>query len=72
MLKNLTKKLTNNYNEVPLFLVTFNLNEYEKNGAKGSCMVKLHPALKDENVVAKLNDLIDYIRDNNDMEKLSR
>ncbi len=71
MIKSLKSKLTNNYNEIPLFWVTFNLNKYKENGAKGSCNLKLHPLLKDEHIKNQLNDLVDYIRENYDMEELS-
>jgi hypothetical protein len=72
LLKWVTGKLTKGYNEVPLFYVTFNLNKYKENGTKGSCDVKLHPSISDEHVKEQLNSLIDYIRDNYDMEKLSK
>ena len=73
MYKGLMKKLTNDFNDVPLFYVNFNLNKYLKNGAKGSCVAKVHPTLtEDEYIKNQLNDLIDYIRDNYDMEELSK
>jgi hypothetical protein len=72
MFKPLISKLTNNYNNVPLFYVTFNLNQYKETGAKGSCEIKLHPSLKDEHIKNQLNSLIDYIRDNYDMEELTK
>lgn len=66
------KKLTNNFDEVPLFIVTFNLNKYKNEGAKNSCMVKIHPELNDDEYIHNtLQDLIDYIRDNYDMEDVS-
>ena len=46
MFKWLFNKLTNNYNKVPLFFVNFNLSKYQRNGAKNSCIVKIHPELK--------------------------
>ncbi len=70
MIKWLGNKLTNNNNEIPLFWVTFNLNKYKENGAKGSCNLKLHPLLKDEYIKNQLNNLVDYIRDHYDMEEL--
>jgi hypothetical protein len=66
-------KLTNKFCEVPLFWVTFDLNKYNKYGAKNSCILKIHPELKnDEYIKNTLNDLVDYIRDTYDMEKLSK
>ncbi len=70
MIKWLGNKLTNNNNEIPLFWVTFNLNKYKENGAKGSCNLKLHPLLTDEYIKNQLNNLVDYIRDHYDMEEL--
>jgi hypothetical protein len=70
MFKSLTSKLTNNHNDVPLFFVTFNLNKFKENGTKGSCEIKLHPSIKDEHVEEQLKSLIDYIRENYDMEEL--
>jgi hypothetical protein len=72
MFKWLSSKLTNSYKEVPLFFVTFDLNKFKENGAEGSCVAKLHPNIKDEYVKQQLNDLIDYIRENYDMEELSK
>lgn len=72
MLEKLTKKFTNNFNEVPLFYVTFNLNKFKTKGISGSCDIKLHPEIKDEVVKNKLNELVDYIRSNYDMEELSK
>ncbi|MED3562361.1 hypothetical protein [Bacillus xiapuensis] len=72
MFKQLTSKLTNNYNDVPLFYVTFNLNKYKENGVKGSCDLRIHPELKDEYIKNQLNNLVVYIRENYDMEKLSK
>jgi len=69
----LSRKLTKNYNEVPLFWVDFNLNKYYKNGAKDSCIVKIHPELAhDVYIQSQLNDVIDYIREHWNMEKLSK
>jgi len=73
MFKYLYNKLTRNYNKIPLFWVNFNLNHYQQNGVKNSCAVKIHPEFKnDKYIVDSLNNLIDYIRDNYDMEKLSK
>jgi len=72
MFKKLYGKLTKSYNEVPLFYVTFNLNKYYRKGEKGSCDIRLHPDINDEHVKIELGKLIDYIRANYDMEKLSK
>jgi len=73
MFKWILNKLTNNYNKVPLFYVNFNLNKYQQNGAKNSCIVKIHPELKDDRyIIEAINNIIDYIRDEYNMEKLSK
>jgi len=73
MFKWLMKNFTKNYTEVPLLLVVFDLNKYKTNGSKNSCMVKIHPELKgDKHIQTEINKVIDYIRDNYDMEKLSK
>lgn len=69
----LSKKLTKNYTEVPLFWVIFDLQKYKENGSKNSCIANLHPELKnDEYIISKINDIVGYIRDNYDMEKISK
>ena len=73
MFKWISKKLTKNYNNIPLLYVNFNLNKYQQNGAKNSCIAKIHPELKDdEYIIESLNNLIDYIRESYGMEKLSK
>lgn len=71
MIDKLSKMFTNDYKEIPLFYVTFNLEKYLKEGEKGSCDLKLHPCLRDdESIIEQLNGLVDHIRKNYDMEKL--
>jgi hypothetical protein len=73
MFNNLYKKLTDDNKKVPLFYVTFDLNKYREAGAKGSCEMKLHPNFKgDESAVNQLNALVDYIRENYDMEDVCK
>lgn len=70
-MKNLAKLMTNQYREVPLFFVNFNLEKFKEQGESGSCTLNLHPSLKDDaELVEKLNDLVDHIRKNHDMEDL--
>ena len=69
----LSRKLTKNHTEVPLFWVDFNLNKYNEFGAKDSCTVKIHPELKDDKfIIDTLNEIIDYVRIKYDMEDLSK
>jgi hypothetical protein len=73
MFKWLSRILTSNYNKVQLFYVSFNLYKYEQYGAKGSCDLKIHPVLKnDEYVISTLNSLVCYIREKYNMEELSK
>ena len=70
-MKLLQRLLTKNLNEIPLFYVTFNYNKYKDNGKKGSCNAQVHPNIaNDEHVKETLNDLIDYIRDNYNMDDI--
>lgn len=67
MIKWIKSKLANNSTEIPLFWVNYN----EKITDKKNCMAHIHPDFRDDEVVIEsLNKLIDYIRDNYDMEKL--
>lgn len=71
MIDFLNKKLTKDYREIPLFFVNFDLEHYKEHGDKGSCNVKLHPTIKDDEYISEqLKGLIDYIRDNYNMDDL--
>lgn len=73
MLKKIAKKLTGNYREVPLFYATFDLEKHQESGPKNSCVLKVHPELKDDKeLMRKMEEMIDHIRANHDMEKLSK
>ena len=73
MLEKVFGKLTNDFKEVPLFQVTFDLNKYKEAGEKGSCDVKIHPTIaNDPFITEQLKGIIDHIRTNYDMEKLSK
>jgi hypothetical protein len=67
------KWLTKGYTRVPLFWVEFNLQKYNQHGTEGSCVAKIHPTLKEDDYVrVTLEQVIDYIRENYDMKKLSK
>lgn len=71
MFKLFQKLLTKNLKSIPLFWVNFNCKLYKENGKQGSCTVKIHPILaNDEYIKNKLNDLIDYIRNNYNMNDM--
>ena len=70
-MKLLTRLLTRNLTRVPLFWVTFNWPHYRKHVAKDSCMCNIHPTLaEDEYIRVSVGELMKYIREHYDMEKL--
>jgi hypothetical protein len=70
-LKLFERLFTKNLTRIPLLFVDLNYNKYKSDGAKGSCMARVHPNLaNDKYIYETLNDLIDYIRDNYDMDKI--
>ena len=53
--------------------MTFNYRKYKADGKKDSCMLYAHPDIaKDEFVKSKLQEVVDYIRDNYDLEIFTR
>lgn len=69
MYEKLVNKVTKNKTEIPLVYISLNLHKHRENNT-GSCNIKVHPTVADETVKQKVNELIDYIRDNYDMEDL--
>lgn len=71
-LNKLLKKLTKDYTEIPLLWVMFDYQKYQQS-VEGSCMLHIHPDLgEDEKLKQMLNDVVDYIRDNYDMERFTK
>lgn len=67
----ITRLLTKKRTQIPLFYVTFNHKQYKKEEKENSCMVKAHPIIgNDKHIKKELGNLIDYIRDNYDMDKM--
>lgn len=63
------RKKTKNLTRIPLFTMTFNYRKYKADGKKDSCMFYAHPDIaKDEFVKEKLCEVVDYIRDNYDLD----
>ena len=61
--------LTKNKTEIPLLYITFDYQKYKQQGKLGSCTAHLHPMIRnDGHLISSINKLIDYIRDNYDME----
>ena len=60
---------TKNLTRIPLFTMTFNYRKYKADGKKDSCMYYTHPDIaKDEFVKNKLQEVVNYIRDNYDLD----
>ena len=67
----ITRLLTKNRTQIPLLYVTFDYNKFKESGKVGSCTSHTHPVIsKDDNIKLKVKELIDYIRDNYDMEEI--
>lgn len=66
-----TRLLTKNRTQIPLLYVTFDYKKFKEFGKVGSCVSNLHPVItNDEHIELKVNELIDYIRDNYDMNQI--
>jgi len=66
-----TKLFTKNLTQIPLLFINFNYQHFKTKGKKNSCMLNMHPCIRnDEHVISTMNDLVDYIRDNYDMNKI--
>lgn len=67
----LRRLLSRGYTNIPLFFVTFDYKKFKKFGKKDSCILNLHPVLKKDDFIRKqIFDIIDYIRDNYDMNDI--
>lgn len=70
-MKFLSKLLTKNRTQIPLFYVTFDYKKFEVEGKINSCVCNAHPLIKDdEHIIQSINELVDYIRDNYDMSEM--
>ena len=67
----ISRLLTRNFTKIPLLWIGFNLQKFRKDDPKDSCYCELHPELQnDEHIIATMNELCDYIRENYNMEKI--
>ena len=67
------RKKTKNLTRIPLFTIIFDYRKYKADGKKGSCMFYAHPDIaKDKFVKEKLCEVVDYIRDNYDLDIFSK
>ena len=56
---------------VPLIYINFNYQKYMQEGVSESCICNVHPDLAhDEKLITMMNEMVDYVRDNYDMNKL--
>lgn len=55
MIKPITRLLTKNLQRVSLLRIDFNMKKFRENGAKGSCMCVIHPALKDDDHIIEVD-----------------
>lgn len=64
---------TKNLTRIPLFTIVFNYRKYKAEGKKNSCTFYCHPDIvNDEYVKEKLSDVVDYVRDNYDLDVFTR
>lgn len=64
---------TKNLTEIPLFTMTFDYRKYKTQGKKDNCTMHCHPDIaNDEFVKSKLQEVVDYIRDNYDLDIFTR
>lgn len=71
MFEKLVDFFTDKKRKVPLIMITFDYQKFVRDGVAGSCIVSAHPDLAtDQILIKKLEDVVDYIRSNNDMEKI--
>nr|DAT84049.1 MAG TPA: hypothetical protein [Bacteriophage sp.] len=63
------RRKTKNLTEIPLFTMTFDYRKYKVQGKKDSCTMHCHPDIaNDEFVKDKLQEVVDYVRDNYDLD----
>lgn len=63
------RRKTKNLTRIPLFTMTFNYRKYKSDGKKDTCTFFCHPEIaNDEFVKEKLCEVVDYIRDNYDLD----
>lgn len=63
------RRKTKNLTEIPLFTMTFDYRKYKVQSKKDSCTMHCHPDIaNDVFVKEKLQEVVDYIRDNYDLD----
>ena len=73
LVNRMIRRKTKNLTRIPLFTMTFNYRKYKSDGKKDTCKFYCHPGIaQDEFVKEKLCEVIDYIRDNYDLDIFTR
>lgn len=73
LLNKCLRKMTKNYTEIPLFYIAFDFQKYRESGEEGSCLIHHLPDFdNDEELKQLMFDVIDYIRENYDMEQFTK
>lgn len=64
---------TKDFTKIPLFTMVFDYQKFRENGKDKSCVLyAIHPDIvTDEFLKGKLQECVDYIRDNYDMERFT-
>lgn len=71
MYKSIARFFTKNFTSIPLLWIEFDYKHFKKNGEKKSCLLNVHPELrKDKYIIDTMNDLVTYIKNNYDMNKI--
>lgn len=59
--------------KIPIFYMTFDYRKYKKHGKENSCTFHCLPEIaNDEFVKNRLSEVVDYVRDNYDLDKIVR
>lgn len=67
------RRKTKNLTRIPLFTMTFNYRKYKSDGKKDTCTFFCHQEIaNDEFVKEKLCKVVDYIRDNYDLDRIAK
>ena len=64
---------TKNLTQIPIFYMTFDYRKYKKYGKENSCTFHCLPEIaNDEFVKNRLSEVVDYVRDNYDLDEVVR
>lgn len=70
-MKILTRLMTENLTKIPLFWLSFNYKYFKKYGKENSCIFHVHTELAGDSYIKEtMNDIVNYIRENYDMNKI--